>query len=112
MTTFIDLIFKGYSKNINYDFLDKFMISTEDINFMYPENITKISKEIILHVLESNNYVDLVISANYIELFEFHISNLFINISRNDKNIEILLFFDLKDSINYLYEWSILFKNK
>jgi len=119
MTTLIDLIFKGNFVNTDLSFIKECVLQSKNMYFNSPENIYVNTFDEIIKIIESNNYIDFVISADLIKLDKISIPNVFINIGRDDQDIEILFFFDLKDlkgnfqeSLDYLYNWSIFFKNK
>lgn len=119
MTTLIDLIFRGSFSIIDFSFMKRLILQSREMNFNFPENISEITFEEIIKVFNSNNYVDFVISINCMSVDEIVIHDVFINIGREDENIEMLLFFDLKnlnnnfqEGLDYLYHWSTSFKNK
>jgi hypothetical protein len=119
MITLVDLIFKGSFSVINFGFLEQLILQSRETRFNYPENASVKTFDDIMMIIKSNHYVDFIISLNFMAINDINTPDVFINIGREDEKIEMLLFFDMKDlnkdfskGLDYLYNWSVFFKNK
>lgn len=116
MITLIDLIFKGDLSQINFNFLDTVISQSENVNFMFPENISATTFDDIIKVFKHSHYADLTISIRSLTLNNLNIRNVFFNLGHDNKDVELLLFFDVKDinnnfqqGLEILHNWSISF---
>lgn len=122
MDTLVDLIFKGNLSRVNFDFINKLISQSRDIRFSFPENTFAKAFSDIIKIFKSNSYVDFIIAVNYLDLYGKKIPDVFVNIGRNDEydeNVEVLLFFDVKDlnkkfeeGLKDLYDWSVSFRKE
>lgn len=97
MITLVDLIFNGKFGTFDFDLIKKLLPFAKEKNFFFPEDILIESIEQVIFVFKSNDYVDFVLSAKHVEILNKIIPNVFINIGRDNENIEILFFLDIKD---------------
>ncbi len=118
MITLVDLIFKGSFSNICFDFLNNINSDFEDRTFIFPENVSIKTFDNILNIFKLNDYVDFKISAKTITFNNIILPNVFVNIGRDNNDVEMLLFFDVKDicenfnqGLTILQDWAITFKN-
>lgn len=115
MKLLIELIFKGTFANVNLIFLKKLVAEAKEIYFNSPEISSIKTFEKVIETLISNTYVDLVITTDNLHINKETVSNVFINLERNDEKIEVLFYFDLNDlnksisteSIDYLMNWML-----
>lgn len=121
MNTLVDLIFKGYVSKINFDFVAKVISRPREIKFNFPENISDktYTSDKIIEIFKFNDYVDLIISTEMLDLDSIKFPDVFINIGCNGEEVEMLLFFDINDlnndfqkGLDILFDWSTSFKNK
>ena len=119
MFTKIDLIFTGSFKRVALTPLLDFFQNAKSSWFNSPEIPTPLNKEDIIKVINTNDYIDYVISSETVEIASSKISGAFVNLGRDDDSFELLLFFDLRDlqkenyktAVNDLQVWSIQFRN-
>src|SRR5688572_16754078 len=117
MFTKIDLIFTGSFKRVALTPLLDFFQNAKSSWFNSPEIPTPLNKEDIIKVINTNDYIDYVISSETVEIASSKISGAFVNLGRDDDSFELLLFFDLRDlqkenyktAVNDLQVWSIQF---
>jgi len=116
----IEVIFKGLFSALNFNFLEKILLNAKEVRFNDPEiNFIKDFKETI-NVINSNSYLDLVINTDFLDIKGKIIPRVFINLGRNNEDVEILFFFDLKDikesnfkmNIDYLKSWTEEFQKE
>ncbi len=117
----IELIFKGLYSSLNFSFLEKFLFEAKEIRFNFPENQdSSISFDESLSIIHSNEYVDLTINTDHIEMSEKIVPRVFINFGRNNNEIELFFFFDvndlneqtLKKGIDFVRNWSKTIRTK
>ena len=114
----LEIIFKGVFSVLNLSFLSQFIINGKDLRFNYPENYHSKNFEEIVKKIEDNEYVDFVITTDEFYIDERIIPKVFINITKDKDNVEILLYFDLQDfnkkdtkkGIDELINWTNSFK--
>lgn len=119
MFTKIDLIFTGSFKSVALKSLLYFFRDAKNSWFNSPEISTPSKEEDIINVICTNDYIDYVISAEMVEISGTVVSGVFVNLGKDDGNLELLLSFDLKDmqkenygtAINDLQVWSIQFRD-
>lgn len=109
----IEIIFKGGFPTLNFSFLKRLLLNSKEVRSMDPEiNSIKDFDEMI-NIINSNSYCDLVISTDCLDIRGRIIPSVFINLARNNNEVEILFFFDLMDlkesdfkmSLDYLKDW-------
>lgn len=109
----IEIIGKGVFTTLNFNFLRKMLLHAKEARFNDPEiNSIKDFDEMI-NIINSNSYCDFVISTDFLDIRGKIIPRVFINLVRNNDEVEILFFFDLKDlkesnfkmSLDYLKDW-------
>lgn len=116
----VEIIFIGSFSELNFNFLKNLIVKAKEVRFNDPEVNSLNSFNEIFDVISVNNYFDMVINTDFLIINEKVIQRVFINLGRNNDEIELLLFFDLKDlnehnvnvSLNYLQKWSEEFQNK
>ncbi len=117
--TLTEIIFTGRLTDISLSTLiEDLLIDGNDINFISPEVQISNTKNEIINVLETFDYIDLTIAYNYFNGLGINIPRLFCNMGIENGKLEILLFFDLKDLegttyktiIDKLRDWCIKFK--
>ncbi|WP_265130975.1 hypothetical protein [Chryseobacterium oranimense] len=116
----IEVIFKGLFSVIDFSFLEKILLNAKEVRLNDPEiNFIKKFEETI-NVIHSNSYLDLVINTDFLDIKGKIIPRVFINLGRNNEEVEILFFFDLNDikesnfkmNIDYLKSWTEEFQKK
>lgn len=120
MKTLIDLEFKGELPAVNLAFLKNLFDEKGDIYFVQPDVSGFETYNDVVQIINSNSYIDLVISTNSFHVFDLVIPNVFVNLGRNEHQIDLLYFFDLSDvgnlvgldRLRYLREWATAFKNE
>jgi hypothetical protein len=116
----IEIIFKGIFLSTHPGFLSKLLIGSKELRFNSPEVSSNYNSYEVINIFQTNDYVDLVIITDKLEVNAKSIKNVFINICRNDTELKVLLYFDLndvaigtdKDNIDYLKSWTNEFMNK
>lgn len=97
LTTLIELIFKGGFSDINLDFLSELVLEAKEIRLNAPELSFSDEFDAIVKIFELNSYVDLVVTTDKLNIAGKIVKDVFINIGRNNNEIELLFYFDLKD---------------
>lgn len=120
MGKLIDIIFKGKKTKVDLSFIEKIIKDSFEIRFNSPEiyNVEKYSE--IISIFNSNNYIDLNFNNPTLNIDDFSINNVFIDITIEENNIELLLFFDLceigfvnnKINIDFVKNWCSSFIKK
>ncbi|MET3878792.1 hypothetical protein [Chitinophaga sp. OAE865] len=116
----IDVIFRGLLPALDLSFLKKLLTDAREVHFNFPENRLIKTFEEIIGVIRSNSYVDLAISTDCLDMEGKIVPKVFINLGRDNNDIEILFFFDLRDlneatpgkNIDYLRKWMSEMKRK
>ncbi|MDN5478775.1 MAG: hypothetical protein L0G39_17765 [Chryseobacterium sp.] len=116
----IEIICKGLYPTLNFNFLKKLLLNAKEARFVDPEINSIKDFDEIMNVINSNSYCDLVMSTDFLDIRGKIIPRVFINLGRNNDEIEILFFFDLKDlkesnfkmSLDYLKDWIEEFQKK
>lgn len=111
----VELIFRGSLPSVNLNFLNNLVVGARELYFNSPEMSTVKTLEEVLEILNLNDYVDLVINTDELNMYKKNIPKVFINLGRNNDEIEVLLFFDvmdikeptLKTSMDFLKKWAI-----
>ena len=93
----LDIIFKGKFSATTFNFLEKLLVKSDEVRFNSPENLTACTYEKIAEVFHSNSYVDLTITSNHLVIQETNVPHVFINLTRDEDELELLFYFDLKD---------------
>ncbi|MDQ0781254.1 hypothetical protein [Chryseobacterium sp. W4I1] len=109
----IEVIFRGLFSALNFNFVEKILLDAKEVRFNEPEINSKKDFEEMINIINSNSYFDLVINTNLLDIKGKFIPRVFINLGRNNDEVELLFFFDLRDlgetnfktSINYLKDW-------
>ncbi|KMQ59943.1 hypothetical protein ACM46_16930 [Chryseobacterium angstadtii] len=117
---FIEIIFKGLFSVSNFNLLKKLLLNAKEVRFNDPEINSVNGFDEVIKIINSNTYFDLVINTDHLEIKEKIVPRVFINLGRNNDEIEMLFFFDLKDlnesnfkiSIDYLRDWAEEFQKK
>lgn len=120
MSFLIEVIYKGVRSSINFSFLRDIFTQSKKIYFNSPGVPLIKNFDEVIEVINSNAYVDLVINTDRLNIYEKDVSNVFINLERNNDEIVLLLFFDLKDlkensvkeGIDCLIKWAMEFKSE
>lgn len=116
----IELIYKGLLHKLNFTFLRNILMDAREVRFNFPELNFAMNIDEVIKTINSNSYVDLIINMDFLEIKEKIVPNVFINLSRNNDEIEVLFFLDLvdlkeatpKSNIDYLKNWAIEFTKK
>lgn len=116
----VDIIFRGTFSKLNFSFLESLLVNSKEVRFNDPAIDLVKDFEKIIAIIKSHDYFDLVINTDFFTVDEKTVPKVFINLSRNKQDVEILFFFDLddlkeitlKESLNYLKEWMQKFQNK
>lgn len=119
MNLLIEIIFRGVVSSTNFDFLKDLIIRAKKSYFNSPEIPSIKTFDEIIEILNANVYIDFVINTDEFRVCNKNIPNVFINLGRNNNDIELLFFFDLKDlgdlkikdSVDCLKDWTMEFKN-
>lgn len=116
----IEVIFKGLLSAIDLSLTRKLAEGAKEIYFNAPEISSVKSSDEVIEIIQSNPYVDLAINTNSLKVDQIVVPKVFINLGRNNDEIEILFFFDLDDlaigtpadNLNYLKNWTIQIQQK
>jgi len=113
----IEIIFKGRFTNMDFSFLDEILKNARQIYFNFPELEIKEKEnyEVVVKVINNATYVDLVVNTDYLGLGEKVVSDVFINVGRDEEAVELLYFLDLNDlnestpkkALNFLNQWML-----
>ena len=120
MNSLIEIIFRGVLPSINLDFLKGVFLKAKELYFNSPEISSVNTFDEAVEIINSNAYIDLAINTDELSIYGKNVPKVFINLGRNNDEIEILFFFDLKDlcepsikeSIDFLEKWALEFKNE
>jgi len=93
----IELIFKGSFINLDFNLLRNLIKEADEIYFVCPEISSIRTFDEAYKVFQLNTYVDFVIKTNHLHIDQKNVERVFINIGRNNDDIDFLFFFDLKD---------------
>lgn len=88
----VEVIFSGTLSTLDFSFLKKLLIGAKEVRFNFPETNSIGNFDEILSEIISNSYVDLIINTDYLEILGKDISKVFINLGRDEKEIEVLFF--------------------
>lgn len=114
MLTLTEIIFSGKISTINISSFTKDMLSNyKEINLDSPYFAQVITSDEVINIFKTSDYVNLVITYDKFNILEINIPRVFSNIGIENGEIEILIFFDLKDLngtsykeiINILRDW-------
>lgn len=103
----VDIIFKGKHSGVNFDFLNDLLHGSKEVSLNYSDIYSVLSSadiHEILDVFRSNNYVDLIISTQCLVIKGIDIPGIFIDLTRNEDELELLFFFDVKDFVIGTYK--------
>lgn len=111
----IEFIYRGLSKDVQTEFLKELLTEAREVYFNFPKvNATILSYSDVVKVIDSENYVDLVINTDYLHINSKVVPKVFINFGQSDENVELLYFFNSDDlgclnnkaAIEYLNGWA------
>lgn len=116
----IEVIFRGLFSIVDFSFVKKLLIDAREVYFTSPEVNSTITFSTAIRIINSKNYVDLVINTDCLRIKNKIVPKVFINIGRNNEEIEILLFFDSKDlkepnekmNIDFIKNWTEEFQKQ
>ena len=119
-STITELIFSSSFSVVNIDFLFSLISDANEIRFNEPEFSSPFTAQDVLKNIYSNEYIDLVIITDKLEINGKIVKNVFINVGRNSDDFELLFYFDIKDleGTNYkskiedLKNWADYFQNR
>jgi len=93
----LDIIFKGKFSTTNFNFLKELLVKANEVRFNSPETLVVDTYETVVEVFHSNSYADLVITTDSLVINEVNVPHVFINLTRDGNEVELLFYFDLKD---------------
>ncbi|MDP9957133.1 hypothetical protein J2X97_002799 [Epilithonimonas hungarica] len=113
----IEVIYRGLFSIVDFSFVKKILVDAREVYFTSPDVNSPIIFNSVVSIINSNDYVDLVINTDCLKIKNKIVPKVFINIGRNNEEIEVLLFFDSKDlkesnekmNIDYIRNWTIEF---
>lgn len=116
----VEVIFRGLFSIVDFSFVKKLITDAREVYFTSPEINLQITYNTVIRIINSNSYVDLVINTDLLQMKNKIVPNVFINIGRNNEEIEILFFFDSNDlkesnekmNIDYIKYWTVEFQKK
>lgn len=116
----VDLKFTGKLSKIDFSFIDNMLIDMREIRFNYPENIDTSDYDEIINILHLYDYIDFIISTDVLNINEVRIENVFINVGKDNEEVELLLFFDIYDigyrtsydNLSILNDWTKRIQDK
>ncbi|MFT3823042.1 MAG: hypothetical protein QM731_03945 [Chitinophagaceae bacterium] len=111
-STLIEIVFDGIYGKVNFEFLPQLLSGARDISLYDPEIPLPESLEDIVNVFDSNDYVDIVITTDQLNINDNIVKSGFINLGKNDENVELLLYFDLRELNEVIYKKEIEFLKK
>ena len=105
---------------IDFSFFENILYSMREVRFNYPEHKNSLNYHELDNILKSNEYVDFIITTDFLSLDDINIENVFINLEKDDKEVELLLFFDIYDirhetsidNLLILNKWAKKFQSK
>jgi hypothetical protein len=113
MPTLTEIIFKGVASKIDFNFLSALLANSKETRFNAPEIVSSGRFEDVANILNSESYVDFVITANSLNVSGQFVRDVFINLGLNDGEVELLFYFNLEDvgyfslkeNIDHLRKW-------
>lgn len=102
-----ELLFTGSPSFDKFAFIAGLLNGARDIRFNFPELGKPPDPASILPLIDTENYLDLIFVIPNLELDGANFERVFVNVGKNNDSLEILLFFDLKDSQQKDYRASI-----
>lgn len=119
MNSLVEIIFRGLLSSIRPDFLKDLILKAKDLYFNSPAVSAVRTFEEVTQIINSHSYIDLVINTNELGIYEHNLPRVFINFGRNNDEVELIFFFDLKDlseptikeSLDLLQNWVSEFKS-
>ncbi len=114
----LEIIFKGLFSILNLGFLPKLLVNAKDVRFNHPEISNPENHAEISKIFKNNEYVDFVIISDEFCLDGKITPKVFINLTKDKDNFEMLIYFDLhdfnkkdeKNGIDDLINWADSFK--
>ena len=111
----VDVIFRGLVSMLDFSFLKDLLSNAREIRFSFPEDQVYETYDKVVDIINSDVYVDLIINTSCLLVGEKIVPRVFINLGRNNEDIEVLFFFDLNDigedtpirNLEYLKGWMI-----
>jgi|GEM_PF-3015410 len=115
----VEIIFKGLYPDIDLKFLQEQLFNAKEVYFNYPEGNTSTSFVEVINTIRSEEYIDLVINTDTLNLRENIIPNVFINFGRDHEKADLLFFFNSDDlngesdkkRFDNLKKWANEFRN-
>ena len=106
--------------SVKLGFLNNIFLKARELYFNSPETLSAKTIDEALEIINSNPYIDFVIYTDELSIHGKNVPRVFINLGRQNDEIEILFFFDLMDlcepsikqSIDFLKKWALEFKNE
>jgi len=102
-TTLIDVIFKGPLNGLNLDFIKGLSSEARELRLDYPEVAGEGDDE-IWSIFINNSESAVTIGTDKLLFLSQIVPNVFINIIRNEEQVELLIFFDLMDLMGHTYK--------
>lgn len=120
MNSLVEIIFRGILPSVKFDFLKSHFLKAKKLYFNSPEISSVNTFNDVIEIINSNTYIDLVINTDELRIHQKKVPRVFMNFGRNNDEVELILFFDLKDlseptikeSIDLLQNWVSDFKNE
>lgn len=113
----LEMIFKGRFAALDFSFLNEILKDARQIYFNFPasEKEEEGNYEAVVKIIESNTYIDLVINTDHLKLGEKIVSNVFVNVGRDEEEVELLYFLNLSDlnesttkkGLDFLNQWML-----
>ncbi|PWV47623.1 hypothetical protein [Chitinophaga sp. S165] len=93
----VDIIFQGKYDKIDFSFLKGVLPKSRDRIFTSPEISAPDTYDAIIEVFHANSYADLIMATDHLAVNEVSVPRVFINLTRDENEFELLFFFDLRD---------------
>jgi hypothetical protein len=93
----MDIIFRGEYATLNLNFLKELLLKAKEVRFSYPEISTPDTYDGFMEVFHSNSYADLAIITDHLEINNVIVPHVFINLTRDENEFELLFYFDIRD---------------
>ena len=113
----IEIIFKGLFSVLNVGFLSELIVNARAMRFNYPEEFVATDLSQIVDIFNKAEYVDFVVTTNRFVINESAVPNVFINLTKDGNDAELLVYFDYEDvnrdiGIDKLIGWANVFQKK
>lgn len=100
----VDIVFTGEYSSLDFEFIKNLMSKSRVVRFNSPEISAPGKYEEAIAVFNSNEYADLVVITDHLDVDGVIIPHVFINLTRDENEFELLFYFDLKEFSSGAYK--------